>query len=96
MPISANFGTPGSEPQETSERSGRAPVPNGSGRKAHNPKLKEIYSARMSELLISATSVEHGPVDETGPGPPHRPFIVHVRIQNVSKRFPCTSLTASL
>jgi hypothetical protein len=73
-----------------------ASVASGPGRKTQNAKLKETYSARISELRISATSAEEGPVDATRPGPPHRMLIVHVRIQNISKRFPCTSLTASL
>jgi hypothetical protein len=58
-------------------------------------KMKDTHSVRMSELLVTATSVEDEPANKSS-GPPHRTFVVHVRVQNVGKRFPCTSLNAYL
>jgi hypothetical protein len=68
---------------------------NGSSQKPPKSKLKDKHSVRMGELLVTATSIEDEPVNNRS-GPPHRIFVVHVRIQNVGKRFPCTSLNPYL
>src|SRR5437899_685786 len=56
---------------------------------------KDKHTVRMGELLVSAISIEDGPSNRIS-GPPHRIFGVHVRIQNVGKQFPCTTLKAYL
>ena len=56
---------------------------------------KDKHIVRMSELLVSATSIEDGDSLRRA-GPPHRIFSVYVKIQNVGRQFPCTNLTAFL
>jgi hypothetical protein len=56
---------------------------------------KDKHIVRMSELLIAATSIEDGGSIRRS-GPPYRIFSVYVKIQNVGKQFPCTSLKAYL
>jgi hypothetical protein len=92
LPTGTKMGTPGAEKQEP--LSGTT-APNGAGGKPQKTKSKDTHSVRMGELLVAATSIEDGPSDRKS-GPPHRIFVVHVRIQNVGKRFPCTSLSAYL
>jgi|GEM_PF-1750286 len=70
-------------------------APDAASHKPQKTKPKDTHSVRMGELLVAATSIEDGPLNRRT-GPPHRAFIVHVRIQNVGKQFPCTSLKAYL
>ena len=56
---------------------------------------KDKHLVRIGELLITATSIEDGPANRQF-GLPHRLFTVHIRVQNVGRGFPCTSLTSYL
>jgi hypothetical protein len=95
VPIATKIETPEAEQHDTLKPSPAATPPSRASAKPQKTKLKDTHSVRMGELLVAATSIEEGP-SNTRSGPPHRIFAVHVRIQNVGKRFPCTSLNAYL
>lgn len=92
VPIANRVETPEAE-QHDALRPVPGPIaPSG---KPQKTKVKDTHSVRMGDLLVAATSIEDGPPHGRS-GPPHRTFVVHVRIQNVGKQFPCTSLNAYL
>jgi hypothetical protein len=93
--MSANIETSGAEQEDTSRSLPGATTSNGVSRKPRKSNLKDTHSVRMGELRVDATSIENGPANRRA-GPPHRIFVVHVRVQNVGKEFPCSSLKAYL
>jgi hypothetical protein len=59
-------------------------------------KDKDKYSVRMGELLVTAVSVDDesssvGYAPRSSPAP-HHDVAIHVRVENLAKQFPCTSL----
>jgi len=93
-PVATSGSAPGGSEASSAGPTSNAPS-SGPSQKPSKSKLKDRHSVRMGEFLVTAASVEDEPLSKRS-GPLHRVFAVDVRIQNVGKRFPCSSLSASL
>ena len=101
MPLKVETGKEGEPPKVASKKTEPRAAGPASGRQPRASDKKSRYSVRMGELLITATAVGSKPItgDEPGAEQPlrrHHFFIVHVKVKNVGKRFPCASLDAGL